>query len=373
MARRTAPVEAAWKANDSRPRAGVAATAPDPRRLRAMRAAVVGVGALGEAVVRILGMAGVGRLLLVDPDRVEESNLSRSIFFREAGAVGLLKVEAAARAAERLFPETAVDARPVEIADLGLGEPAECDVIFGCLDSESARLELAYAATRLDKPVCDGGLAVPGAAIGRVSWFPGRETACFGCGLRHSRRRELLETFDSAAYGCSEPEAVASGRASTPTQAAIVAAMQIEIALRGGEEAWAFEMGADFRTREHRLPRAKLCPFHDAPGELIAAESDAEPLRGLFVRARAAAPRAIVLDWPMALRACCSDCGEPARTPRRVYRIRREGCASCGGAVEVAETLRRIEEGSAWADRCPAELGLPARHLYTVESLERPS
>ncbi len=39
---------------------------------------VAGVGALGSEVTRILAMSGVGHLILADPDRVEESNLSRA-------------------------------------------------------------------------------------------------------------------------------------------------------------------------------------------------------------------------------------------------------------------------------------------------------
>ena len=56
---------------------------------------VVGVGALGCAAADVLATAGVGRLVLVDPDRVERSNLHRQLLHRAAD-LGRPKVESAA-------------------------------------------------------------------------------------------------------------------------------------------------------------------------------------------------------------------------------------------------------------------------------------
>ena len=186
----------------------------------------------------------------------------------------------------------------------------------------------------------------------------------------HSRRRELLETLDSAPLSCTGPEAEREGRASTPTQAAIIAALQIEVGLQGSAEARALEMSLEFQVREHRLRRAELCPFHDPPGELVPGEDD-EPFAEILRRSATAAPRAIALDWPAAVDAHCSACGT-AVPAMRVDRLRRSGCPSCGKAVEAGQLLRRIEEDSDWAQRPAGELGLPPRHLYTVESLKAP-
>src|SRR5205085_10426709 len=56
------------------------------RRLRAARVLVVGCGALGSAQVEMLARAGVGHLMVVDRDFVEESNLQRQTMFTEADA-----------------------------------------------------------------------------------------------------------------------------------------------------------------------------------------------------------------------------------------------------------------------------------------------
>jgi molybdopterin-synthase adenylyltransferase len=66
-------------------------------RLRQARIVMLGVGGLGSWAAYALACCGVGELVLVDGDRVEESNFNRQILYRERD-VGRLKVEVAAEA-----------------------------------------------------------------------------------------------------------------------------------------------------------------------------------------------------------------------------------------------------------------------------------
>ncbi len=66
-------------------------------RLAAATVVVLGCGGLGSWAASALGCAGVGRLVLIDGDTVELSNLNRQILYRERD-VGEPKVDAAARA-----------------------------------------------------------------------------------------------------------------------------------------------------------------------------------------------------------------------------------------------------------------------------------
>jgi sulfur-carrier protein adenylyltransferase/sulfurtransferase len=78
-------------------------------RIRAARVLVVGAGGLGCAVLQYLSAAGVGRLVVVDHDRVEEANLHRQPLYRSADR-GKLKAEAARETLRDLNPEVEVRA-----------------------------------------------------------------------------------------------------------------------------------------------------------------------------------------------------------------------------------------------------------------------
>ena len=79
------------------------------RRLRAATVAVIGAGGLGSPIVLALAAAGVGRLVVIDDDVVEASNLQRQIIHGIAD-LGAPKVDSAVRAAATLSPETVVAA-----------------------------------------------------------------------------------------------------------------------------------------------------------------------------------------------------------------------------------------------------------------------
>lgn len=109
------------------------------RRLMDSSVLVVGVGGLGSTLAQLLCAAGVGRLVLVDPDTVSESNLQRQILYR-TDEVGLPKAECAKRSLQRLNPYVRIDAhkesfRAVNAISLASG----CDLIADGSDNAAAR------------------------------------------------------------------------------------------------------------------------------------------------------------------------------------------------------------------------------------------
>ena len=68
---------------------------------------IIGAGALGNEILKNLALLGVGQILVADMDRVENSNLSRSVLYREKDN-GELKATAAARAARDLYPDLSI-------------------------------------------------------------------------------------------------------------------------------------------------------------------------------------------------------------------------------------------------------------------------
>src|SRR5580698_5481111 len=112
----------------------------DQSRLQDARVLVVGAGALGNEIVKNLVLVGVGTIVVVDMDTIENSNLSRCVFFRPEDE-GRPKAKTLAERASELNPD--VEIIPV-VGDvrlaIGLASFAEVDVVIGGLDNREARL-----------------------------------------------------------------------------------------------------------------------------------------------------------------------------------------------------------------------------------------
>ena len=122
-------------------------------RLAAAAVVVVGAGGLGSAVLEYLTGAGVGRLVIVDDDRVEESNLHRQPLYRMSDC-GKPKVEAASAALTALNPAVRVETRAERLtpANAAALVPA-ADVVVDAADSFAATYVLSDACQRAGKPL----------------------------------------------------------------------------------------------------------------------------------------------------------------------------------------------------------------------------
>ena len=73
------------------------------RRIRDSSVLLAGAGAIGNEVAKNLAMLGVGRIIIVDRDTVEMSNVSRMVFF-EKSDLGKNKAEVLAKKIHRKYP-----------------------------------------------------------------------------------------------------------------------------------------------------------------------------------------------------------------------------------------------------------------------------
>lgn len=115
------------------------------RRLREARVVVVGAGGLGSPAILYLAAAGVGRLTIVESERLELSNLNRQILHATED-VGRLKAESAAEAAAGLNPTVAVEAvtdRLTAAAAPGIFRGA--GAVLDCTDNFATRFVIADA------------------------------------------------------------------------------------------------------------------------------------------------------------------------------------------------------------------------------------
>jgi hypothetical protein len=110
-------------------------------RLRSLSVSVVGCSGTGSPVIEQLVRLGVGRLIIIDPDRVEDKNLNRILnASREDAYLCRPKVEVAARAiaAAGLGTELEIIAENLT-TPRAVRAVAECDLVFGCMDSVEGR------------------------------------------------------------------------------------------------------------------------------------------------------------------------------------------------------------------------------------------
>lgn len=110
------------------------------RKLRESSVGIAGLGGLGSNAAISLARAGVGRLILVDFDKVEEGNLDRQYYFLDQ--VGKAKVEALRDNINRVNPSVKVEVHNVKL-EKGLMEKPfqDVDVVIEALDSAKTKAE----------------------------------------------------------------------------------------------------------------------------------------------------------------------------------------------------------------------------------------
>ena len=144
-------------------------------RIRTLSAAVVGCSGTGSLVVEQLARLGIGRLVLVDPDLVEEKNLNRVLNSgKEDVYLGKPKVFALASAIARMGLGQEVLPLPLNlVTQRAVREIAACDVLFGCTDGAEARHVLNRLATFYSLPYFDVGVRLDADGSGGISSITG--------------------------------------------------------------------------------------------------------------------------------------------------------------------------------------------------------
>lgn len=138
--------------------------------LRHMKIGVVGCSGTGSPVIEMLARNCVGALVLVDPDTVEGRNLNRILnTSSEDARARRPKVEALKRAIDAMGLGTQVDVFAETIFERNVVEAlADCDVLFGCMDSVDGRHLLNRLAAFYMIPYFDLGVKLEADGTGGV-------------------------------------------------------------------------------------------------------------------------------------------------------------------------------------------------------------
>ncbi|MFX1573954.1 MAG: ThiF family adenylyltransferase [Promethearchaeota archaeon] len=110
----------------------------------------------GCEIAKDFALMGIGKLILVDLDTIETSNLSRQMLFKP-GDEGRPKAEVAAERLKEMNPFLKVDFYFEKLQKLPIAVYEEADVIIAALDNFNARLDLNKICLRLKKPMIEGG------------------------------------------------------------------------------------------------------------------------------------------------------------------------------------------------------------------------
>lgn len=141
---------------------------------------VVGCGGIGSPALQYLAAAGIGKLTLIDDDRVEASNLQRQTVFR-SGDIGRPKADAAADWVRHFDLALEVHARTLRVTPSNVAElVAGADVVLDGCDNFATRLAVSDACVAAGVPLASAAL---GRFQGQVGNFAGHlpGQACYRC------------------------------------------------------------------------------------------------------------------------------------------------------------------------------------------------
>jgi adenylyltransferase/sulfurtransferase len=158
-------------------------------KLASAHVLLVGLGGLGSAIAPYLVAAGVGRLTIIDNQKVELSNLNRQLLHWEKD-IGRFKAESAWEKLQALNPSVEIQAIAMTIT----GQNArrlirDADVVVDGMDNFPTRFVLNTACVRLGKPFVHG--AVQGLAGQITTIIPGKGP-CLKCVIPQLRKKKAI-------------------------------------------------------------------------------------------------------------------------------------------------------------------------------------
>ena len=131
----------------------------EQKKLGASTVVIIGLGGLGGGVCEMLARVGIGRLILVDGDVFEASNLNRQVLCEER-LMGVPKAEAARDRVRAVNSGVEVIHRIEFLDEKNLYEQIKgSDVVMDCLDSIDTRFKLQDAAKKASIPIVSGAIA----------------------------------------------------------------------------------------------------------------------------------------------------------------------------------------------------------------------
>jgi adenylyltransferase/sulfurtransferase len=329
----------------------------DPAVLRRACVLIAGLGASGQNLLLTLRLLGLGRLLGIDCDEFELSNVTRSpLHPRTRGSTKhdtARKAPAVAAEAARMAVggSSEVWSRDGFVQELGFGPSSKIDLVLSAVDRQDARAYLARQTRLAGVPLAEAGFT--GEHLSFAVFANDREDEpCWTCSNRE---------IEASALSCTAYAKNARAAGFVPaiqTGAAALAAFQAEAAievLHGRSQLVGKRVFLNLRTGVARvvtLARDPACPSPHEPQEIV-------PL---------ALPRpATVRDLVRAVDSQIEDAAIALSSPF----VLRAPCAACGGAVDVNAPLWRLTGPPLCSEPCRASSTVTDGATIALDAISR--
>ncbi len=148
--------------------------------LQAKTVAIVGLGGLGHHLARSLAAAGVGRLILIDPDIVELGNLPRQLLYNEQD-IGRLKVDVAKEKLARDYPSCLIEIEPELFGPKSAELIREASLVLDASDNFLCRHNLNQACVKLGKELIAAAISADSGLLCHTAPWLNPEAGCYEC------------------------------------------------------------------------------------------------------------------------------------------------------------------------------------------------
>lgn len=335
-------------------------------RLAAARVLVIGAGALGNEILKLLALSGVGHIMIYDMDRIEVSNLSRTVLFKETDA-GAFKAEVAAERVVELNRQAVAVGRSQNIMHaIGLGVFLWADIVICGLDNRLARMFVNSSCARTGRTWIDG--AIEGLS-GIVRVFDPARTACYECTMNEADRKHVQDRLSCAMLARDE---ISLGHVPTTSVAAsLIAALEVQEAIKylhgqptlNGEGIHVNGMWHDFSRVQYR--RRDDCAAHDSFERIVPLQLGVNDitLGELLDRAEAKLGEGVTLELSrdVVTSLTCPVCEKTERAGIVLGALREAAarCAVCGTHRVVQFSGIVVRDGDIDLSLTPGEIGVP--------------
>lgn len=205
---------------------------------------VIGAGAIGNELVKNLVLTGIGKIILIDYDFINTSNLNRCVLFNiEDASSKEYKVDAVKTACMKLNPNTEIIPIKNDLNNINKELYKQADVICSCVDNIEARLEANNYAYYYKIPFIDAGIDEFFGSIQSV-YSEVEEAACLQCNITDTDFDLMWKKFSCTGQEIEKKEGETSGViASIITTTSIIGGLQSQQVLK-------FLLGIDY-FQEH--------------------------------------------------------------------------------------------------------------------------